>query len=162
MITLRRATPADWPQLRPVWREVVEAGETYVYPASTGDAEAAASWLPPAPAETWLAEDGGAVLGTSRLAANQPGRGDHVVNGSFMVAGAARGQGVGRALGEHFLDRARALGFRAVQFNAVVASNTGAVALWESLGLAVVGRVPGAFRHPSGADVDLLVMHRWL
>jgi ribosomal protein S18 acetylase RimI-like enzyme len=76
-----------------------------------------------------------------------------------MVAGAARGRGVGRALAEHVVEWHRAEGFRGIQFNAVVATNNGAVALWRALGFTVVGTVPGAFRRPSGEYVDLLVMY---
>jgi ribosomal protein S18 acetylase RimI-like enzyme len=85
-----------------------------------------------------------------------------VANASFMVAPAAAGRGVGRALAVEVLERARAAGYRAMQFNAVVATNVRAIALWESMGFAVVGRVPGAFRHARDGEVDLLVMHRWL
>ena len=72
------------------------------------------------------------------------------------------GRGVGRALVEHSLRRAAGLGFLGMQFNAVAATNTGAIALYERLGFAAVGRVPGAFRHPRAGRVDLVVMYREL
>ena len=59
------------------------------------------------------------------------------------------GRGVGRALAERVLADARAAGYRAMQFNAVVETNTGAVALWESLGFRILATVPEAFDHPS-------------
>lgn len=91
-----------------------------------------------------------------------PGPGDHVGTASFAVDPAAGRRGVGRALGEHVLAWASEQGFRAVQFNAVVASNTRAVALWTKLGFEVIGRVPEGFRHPEHGYVDLLLMHRRL
>jgi ribosomal protein S18 acetylase RimI-like enzyme len=69
---------------------------------------------------------------------------------------------VGRALGLHVLDRARRSGYLAMQFNAVVETNTGAVHLWQSLGFEIVGTVPKAFRHPQHGLVGLHVMHRFL
>jgi ribosomal protein S18 acetylase RimI-like enzyme len=160
---IRRAGAEDWPRVWPVWHETVSAGETYAYPAATSEEEGRALWLRPTPAETWLAEDsGGEVLGTYLLAPNQPGAGAHVANAAFIVSGAARGRGIGRQLADHCLDRARTLGYLAMQFNAVVATNTAAVALWRSLGFETVGTVPRAFRHPTRGLVDLYVMHRFL
>jgi L-amino acid N-acyltransferase YncA len=92
---------------------------------------------------------------------NQPGLGDHVANASFMVDPTVRGMGIGRQLGEAVIERTRAAGYRALQFNAVVATNAAAIRLWESLGFEVVGRVPQAFRHAEHGLVDLLVMHRF-
>ena len=70
--------------------------------------------------------------------------------------------GLGRALGEHVIEWARASGFRAIQFNAVVETNTPAVGLWRALGFEVVGTVPEAFEHPRHGYVGLLIMHRFL
>lgn len=79
-----------------------------------------------------------------------------------MVAREARGQGVGRALSEHALTWARGQGFAAMQFNAVVESNTAAVRLYQTLGFQVIGTVPQAFNHPTLGLVGLHVMHRFL
>jgi ribosomal protein S18 acetylase RimI-like enzyme len=158
-VTVRRAGRADWSALWPVWHETVAAGDTYTYEPHTTEADACAIWLPGEPAETWVAVDGARVLGTYLLRPNLPGPGSHLANAGFMVASAARGRGVGRLLAEHCLARAAALGYEAMVFNAVVASNP-ALHLWRSLGFSVVGRVPRAFRHPQDGLVDLLVMHR--
>ncbi|MCT2282218.1 GNAT family N-acetyltransferase [Micromonospora chalcea] len=160
---IRTATPADWQLIWPFLREIVAAGETYTWPPDVTQEQARRLWMPAPPARTVVAvAPDGAVLGSAKLAPNQGGPGDHVANASFMVAPAAAGRGVGRALAEHVLAAARADGYRAMQFNAVVATNTRAVALWRSLGFAVIGRVPEGFRHPTRGYVDLLVMHRRL
>jgi GNAT superfamily N-acetyltransferase len=90
---------------------------------------------------------------------NRPGRGAHVGTASFMVDPDRQGRGVGRALGEHVVDRARAAGFRAIQFNAVVETNTAAVQLWRSLGFEILTTVPEAFDHPRHGLVGLHVMY---
>ena len=79
-----------------------------------------------------------------------------------MVGPAARGAGVGRAMGVDALRRASDAGFLAMQFNFVVSSNHAAVALWKSLGFAVVGTLPRAFSHRQLGYVDVYVMHRSL
>jgi ribosomal protein S18 acetylase RimI-like enzyme len=102
------------------------------------------------------------VLGTAETHPNQGGPGAHVANAGFMVDPARQRRGVGRALARHVMDQARADGYRAMQFNAVVETNTGAVDLWRSLGFEVLATVPEAFRHPVKGYVGLHVMYRRL
>jgi ribosomal protein S18 acetylase RimI-like enzyme len=161
-IRVRLATAADWAELWPIWQETMAEGDSYPYPPDTSSEDARRSWLLPAPAETWLAEEAGHTRGSYLLRANQPGRGAHVANASFMVAKSDRGRGLGRLLAEHCLEQARRCGYLAMQFNAVVATNQQAIALWRALGFRIVGTVPDAFRHPQAGLVDLHVMHRRL
>jgi len=102
------------------------------------------------------------LVGTYILRPNQSAGGSHVANAAFMVASAARGQGIGRAMAEHSLNEARRLGFRAMQFNFVVSTNESAIRLWKQLGFETVGTLPGAFRHPEKGEVDAHVMFRGL
>ena len=153
---IRDATPEDWSAIWPFLRAIVRAGETYTLPRDLDEAAARAFWMR---ACTLVAVDGAAVLGTAKIVPNQDGPGAHVANASFMVDPAHAGKGVGRALGTAVLDRARADGYRAMQFNAVVETNTAAVALWQSLGFEIVGTVPGAFDHPTHGYVGLHVMY---
>ena len=110
----------------------------------------------------FVAEEDGRILGTYYLRANQLGGGDHVANCGYITASGATGRGIARRMCEHSLAHARARGFRAMQFNLVVSTNERAVRLWQSLGFAIVGRLPLAFHHPSQGDVDALVMYRAL
>jgi ribosomal protein S18 acetylase RimI-like enzyme len=112
--------------------------------------------------EVFVAEDGNHILGTYILRPNQKGGGAHVANCGYMTATQFQGRGVARAMCAHSIERARARGFRAMQFNFVVASNERAVQLWQSLGFGIVGRLPAAFEHPSLGFVDALVMYRSL
>jgi L-amino acid N-acyltransferase YncA len=162
-VLIRDARPDDWPQIWSFFRQIVRAGETYAYEPDMDEATARELWLLGPPARTVVAVDEhGDVIGTSNMYANRPGPGSHVASASFMVDPRAAGRGVGRALGEEVLVWARASGFQAMQFNAVVETNTRAVALWRSLGFEIIGTVPEAFRHPTEGYVGLHVMYRHL
>ncbi|WP_436492046.1 N-acetyltransferase family protein [Actinokineospora sp. HUAS TT18] len=158
---VREATQADWARIWPLWHRVVAAGETYMWAPDTSEADARAAWMLPEPAVVFVAEDGADIVGTALLKPNQPGLGDHVANAGFMVDPNRAGEGIGRTLAHHVLSAARGRRFKAMQFNAVVSTNTAAVRLWKSLGFEVVGTVPGAFRHPDGL-VDIHIMYRRL
>lgn len=155
---IRDATPDDWPAVWPFLRAIVAAGETYTLPRDLSEDAARAIWT----AGAWFVavDDDGTVLGTAKAGPNQLGPGAHVATASFMVDPARGRRGVGRALGEHVVAWATEQGFRSMQFNAVVETNTRALALWHALGFATVGVVPGAFHHPEHGYVGLTVMHR--
>jgi L-amino acid N-acyltransferase YncA len=157
---IRPATEDDWPALWPVFRDTVAEGETYAYADDLSSGEARGLWLERPPGLTVLLEEDGELPGTAKMGPNRPGRGDHVGTASFMVAPTARGRGVGRRLAEWVVAWHRAKGYRGIQFNAVVETNTTAVALWNSLGFVTIGTVPGAFRSASHGPVGLHVM--WL
>ena len=160
---IRDATPGDWQAIWPIFHDVVTACETYAYDPEMSEDAARGVWLLPPPGRTVVAlDDDGAVLGTAKMNPNREGPGAHVASASFMVASRAAGRGVGRALGEHVVDWARGEGYRAMQFNAVVETNTRAVALWRSLGLEVLATIPEGFRHPEHGFVGLHVMFRAL
>lgn len=161
-LDVRPATNADWPAMWPIFHEIVLAGDTFSYDPAMTSEEARRGWLAPAPAETWLAAEGEQVLGFYHLVPNQGGPGAHVANASYMVGTALRGRGIGRLLVEHSLRRAREAGFRGIQFNAVAATNTYAIKLYQDLGFETIGAVPGGFRHPEQGFVDLLIMYRAL
>jgi GNAT superfamily N-acetyltransferase len=161
-VRIRPSTDADWPLIWPFFDAIVKDGRTYAYPEDL-DAETARSlWMERPPALTTVAEEDGRVLGSAKMGPNRPGRGAHIATASFMVDPAARGRGVGRALGEHAVAWARTAGFRSMQFNAVVETNTAAVRLWESLGFEILTTVPSAFDHRTDGLVGLHVMYQEL
>lgn len=160
-MTIRAATSADADAIWRIFHAVVQGGDTYTFPPDTPRDQAVAYFLGPGIA-SWVIEDASGVIGIYKMIPNRDGLGDHVANASFMVLPAAHGKGAGRAMGEHCLDQARRAGYRAMQFNFVVSSNTAAVALWQKLGFAIVGTLPGAFRHRTLGEVDAYVMHRFL
>ena len=159
---IRTAEPADWPRIWPFFARIVADGETYAYPDGLTQVEAQPLWMEKPPGATVVAVEGDTVLGSARMGPNRPGRGAHVATASFMVDPASQGRGTGRALGAHVVDWARSAGYHAIQFNAVVETNTVAVALWRSLGFEVIGTVPEAFDHPKHGLVGLHVMYQVL
>ena len=154
------ADAGHWPQIWPIFAAVVEAGRTYAYPWPIAPEVAQQLWLEPTPGHAVVAAEDGEVLGTAKMGPNRPGRGAHVATASFMVSPAAQGRGVGRALAEYAIDWARTQGYRGMQFNAVVETNTAAVHLWQALGFTVVGTVPEAFDDAVHGMVGLHVMYR--
>lgn len=161
-IELRRAVADDWPGIWPIWHAVVAAGDTYCWPPEADEPSARRWWMLPEPARVFVATEHDRIVGTALLKPNQLGPGDHVANAAFMVHPGEQGRGLGRQLAGYVLGQARELGYHAMQFNAVVSTNTGAVALWRSLGFAVVSTIPAGFRHRRLGPVDLHIMYRQL
>jgi ribosomal protein S18 acetylase RimI-like enzyme len=158
---IRAAADHDRDAIWGILEPVIRAGETYPLPRDMSREAAIAYWLSPQH-EVFVAADGNSIVGTYYLRANNAGGGAHVANCGYMVAKGATGRGVARAMCTHSLAHAKARGFRAMQFNFVIATNTRAVKLWQAMGFAIVGRLPGVFAHPALGFVDALVMHRVL
>jgi L-amino acid N-acyltransferase YncA len=159
-VLIRDAEDRDWPLIHPFFAQIVAEGRTYAYPDGLTPDQARGWWMEVPPGRTVVAVDGADILGSAKMGPNRPGRGSHVATASFMVNPAHRRRGVGRSLGRHVIDWCRANGYRSIQFNAVVETNTAAVALWHSLGFRTIGTVPEAFDHPEHGLVGLHVM--WL
>ncbi|MCK7624324.1 GNAT family N-acetyltransferase [Streptomyces sp. RS10V-4] len=154
------ATPQDWPGIWPFWHEIVAAGETYAWDRDTDEQTARALWMAPG-SRVFAVRENGVPVASAYLRPNYGGGAARVANAGFMVAPAHAGRGIGRRLAEHVLDQARDAGYRAMVFNAVVATNP-ALGLWLSLGFTRTGTLPGAFTHPRLGPVDLHILHRTL
>ena len=156
---IRKAQPRDAADIAPIIMPTIREGATYALDPDMSQEEALDYWMG-LDRETFVAEEDGMILGTYYLRANQAGGGNHVCNCGYMTSREATGRGVARRMGEHSLAYARERGYRAMQFNFVVSTNDRAVRLWHSLGFDIVGRLPGAFRHPDQGFVDAFVMFR--
>ena len=156
---IRPALMSDAPSIWRIIGPAIRAGETYALDRDMTETDALAYWLGN-DRETFVAEEDGDIVGAYYIRANQAGGGKHICNCGYMTGAAAAGRGVARAMCRHSLDYARLRGYRGMQFNFVVSTNTRAVALWQSFGFEIVGRLPLAFHHPRLGFVDALVMFR--
>jgi len=158
-LSIHPATDSDRDAIWAILEPMIRLGETYTLPRDMREQQALEYWFA-ADKETFVWKENGAVLGTYFLKANQLGGGAHVANCGYVTAPAAQGRGIARQMCLHSLERARERGFRAMQFNFVVSTNTRAVKLWSDLGFEIVGRLPLAFEHPTLGFLDALVMFR--
>lgn len=161
MINLLPGTTENRDAIWGILEPVIRAGETYPLPRDMSREAALAYWLSPQH-EVFVALEDSDIVGTYYLRPNNAGGGAHVANCGYMVRADAAGRGVARAMCAHSLVRAKERGFRAMQFNFVIATNARAVKLWQAMGFSIVGRLPGVFDHPTHGFVDALVMHRML
>ena len=162
MVEIRLKEPGDWPGVWQLIEPVFRKGETYPQPTTISESEARSIWMD-VPTATFVAVgEGGEILGTYYLKANQPGLGSHVCNCGYMVGENARGRGVGSAMCVHSQREAVSRGFRAMQFNLVVSTNEAAIHVYNNNGFEIVGALPGAFHHPTLGYVDALVMYKQL
>ena len=154
--------PTDWATVWTIIEPVFRAGETYALSPDITESEAHKVWVD-APQATYVTEDEtGTILGTYYIKPNQPGGGAHVCNCGYIVARAGRGKGLATLMGQHSQQEALRLGFRAMQYNFVISTNTVAVKLWQKLGVEIIGTLPGAFNHPRLGYVDVFVMYKSL
>lgn len=141
--------------LGPVFR----AGDTYAIDPSISREDAMAYWTAH---HAYVAEENGAPLGTFYIRPNQQGGGAHVCNCGYITAEKAQGKGVARAMLTFSLTEAKRLGFEAMQYNFVLATNTRAIDTWARAGFEQIGRIPRAFKLPGGIETDALILHRFL
>lgn len=159
-IVIRTATDEDADAIWAVIKPAIRGGETLALDRNINQAVALSSyWMRPGNA-VYVAQEGGDIIGTYFLRANQSGGGSHVCNAGYATAQAASGKGVARQMCEHSVVMAREHGFTAMQFNFVISTNDRAVRLWQSCGFDIVGTLPSAFAHPTLGMVDALVMYR--
>ena len=148
-----------WAILEPVFR----AGDTYAIPQDISAEAAKALWTGAGKLVfVGVDETTGELIGTYYLKPNFDGPGSHVCNCGYAVSEQARGSGVGSRLCEHSQVQALSRGYRAMQYNFVVATNEHAVRLWLRMGFRIVGTLPQAFRHPELGFVDAHVMYKLL
>lgn len=161
-ITLQEAQRgADDTRVWQILKPAVEAGDTFCADPMGGQAGGLAYFWP-ATAQVWIASEAGEDLGCCYLRPNQTGNGAHVCNAGYCTTSAAQGKGVARQMLAFSLKEAQRQGYRAMQYNFVVASNTRAIETWQRAGFDIVGRLPAAFRHPTQGYTDALVMYRSL
>lgn len=160
MLDIRLACKTDADIIWSIIKPVIRAGETYALDQDMTKQEALSYWMSQGK-WTFVAENHGEILGTYYLKTNQAGGGSHVCNCGYITSEHARGKGIARQMCEHSLLKAQKLGFKAMQYNCVLATNEGAVRLWKRLGFNIVGTIPKVFDHPNKGFVDAFVMYQF-
>jgi L-amino acid N-acyltransferase YncA len=161
-LQIRPFEAADWPAVWALLEPVFRAGETFPHDPAISEAEAQLAWVERSQAVMVAVDASGALVGTYYLKPNSLALGAHVANAGYVVAEQARRRGIGSRLCQHSLQAAQRLGFRAMQFNLVVSTNSAGLHCWQRNGFQVVGTLPGAFRHRQLGFVDALVMFQGL
>lgn len=160
---IRPARLEDFEEIYAIFQAVLAEGSTYSYTEKEMTPERSLAYWMSAPGTfCYVADVGGKVAGMAALRPNRTGRGGHVANASFIVHKDFRGQGIAKALGAHVLQAAKEKGYLSMQFNFVVSTNKIAVKLWQSLGMQIVGTLPGGYNHAEHGFVDVYIMHRRL
>ncbi len=160
-LSFRPALSGDEDALWAVLEPVIRDGTTYPVDPAASREDVFAYWFAEGK-QVIVAERDDRIVGSYYIKPNSTGPAAHVANAGYMVRPDARRQGIARAMGLDSFARAKAAGFRAMQFNLVIATNAAAIGLWRAVGMAEVGRLTQAFRLPSGEYVDALVMYRLL
>ncbi len=155
-ITIERYTPKDLEGVRNIWNDITRQGNAFpgeeIYSPEEMEKFLAGQ------TRVTCAKRGENVLGFYILHPNNIGRAGHIANASFGVAKGNRGMGIGEKLVRDCLRKAKADGFRGLQFNAVVASNTTAISVYQKCGFTTVGKIPGGYRMLDGHYEDIYIM----
>lgn len=160
--SIRKATVNDYNDIWKIIKEIISTGETYVF-SPDSDKDKMLSYWCAEDAQVYVVTDiNGTVAGTYVIRDNRPDLGSHIANGSYMVAAAYEGKGIGRLMGEHSIQEAKWKGYKGMQFNYVISTNERAIKLWQSLGFNIVGEVPEAFNHHRLGLVSVYIMYRKL
>ncbi|HCC35794.1 MAG TPA: GNAT family N-acetyltransferase [Ruminococcaceae bacterium] len=158
-IIIREYSAKDIAVIADIWNEVVEEGNAF--PQTEGLSESAAADFFSEQSFTGVTEDKttGEILGIYILHPNNIGRCGHISNASYAVKSSARGLHIGEKMVRHCIVKGKELGFKILQFNAVVKTNYGAVHLYEKLGFVRLGNIPGGFLMKDGSYEDIILFY---
>ncbi|MEA5458142.1 N-acetyltransferase [Arcicella sp. LKC2W] len=157
----RRITEQDADDVWNIIHTVIKSGDTWVYAPDSSREKMLDIWYETSK-YAYVCEIEGKVVGTFFLKANQPDLGSHIANAGYMVNPDFRGRGIAEAMCRFSMEEASQLGFKAMQFNIVMATNTGAIRLWQKCGFEIIGILPKVFQHQTLGLTDALVMYQWL
>lgn len=160
-LVIRDFKASDLEALCDIFDEVTSTGDTYDFAPNT-PREISRKYFTDKDIKCFVAELDDQITGMGMLKANRPGNGSHVGNCSYMVSSKFRRQGIGEKLCQHSIELAKEEGFKAIQFNFVVSTNTTAVNLWKKLGFEIIGTIPGGYNHAKLGLVDAYIMFRKL
>lgn len=139
-----------------VWNQVVREGVAFPQIECLTELTGPAYFRSQSYTGVAIDTESGQVMGVYTLHPNNVGRCGHICNASYAVRNDVRGHGVGEALVRHCMATAKELGFRILQFNAVVKTNTSALRLYQKLGFTQMGVIPGGFQMDDGRYEDII------
>jgi len=145
---IRKFKDKDIEQMVAIWNEIVEEGIAFPQEEILNEATGRAFFE--SQSYTGVADDDGKIVGLYILHPNNIGRCGHICNASYAVSSQVRGQHIGEKLVLDCLNKAAEIGFKVLQFNAVVENNVHARHLYERLGFVQLGTIPGGFRMKDG------------
>ena len=160
-MNIREANLKDYDSIWEIFEKVIQTGDTYVFDPATSKEDLLKHWFAPY-MKTFVIENANEVLGSYIIKPNQIDLGSHIANCSYMVNPKFQGQGIGKLLCTHSIEKAKFLGYKAIQFNIVVSTNVAAVKLWEKFEFKIIGTIPEGFKHSELGFVDAYIMHRFL
>ncbi len=152
----------DWPEVWAVLEPAFRAGESYPLPLDVSESDAKEYWIKKDGFNAVARNEAGELVGIYYLRPDQGGPGSHICNAGYVIAEQARRKGYAVELCLQSQDQARAMGFKGMKYNLVVASNKGALKAWKKAGMEIIGTVPGAFRHPRLGLTDAYILFKSL
>lgn len=156
-ITVREYRSKDLAAMMEIWNTVVE--EANAYPQVDTLLENEATIFFAAQSYTGVAVVDGEVVGLYILHPNNIGRCGHIANASYAVKVDFRGKKIGEKLVQDSLQKGKELGFKIMQFNAVVSTNLAAIHLYEKIGFQKLGVIPGGFKLGDGSFMDIILYY---
>ncbi len=160
-LIFRKASDKDRSLIIDIFEVIIRKGGTYVQSENTPRKELEDYWYQPAHhVYTALLED--EIVGSFWLCENHPDHGAHIANAAYIISPDSSGKGIGRNMAKFSLNEAKNLGFHAIQFNYVIASNIAAVNLWKKVGFEIIGTIPKGFKDVKFDYSDVYIMHKAL
>jgi ribosomal protein S18 acetylase RimI-like enzyme len=162
-VLFRRATEGDLDSMWMIWKDIMDQRVYYPYDSesySRHDIEV--EWINLTKNTIFVIVQHECIVAAYILKANQPGYGKHIANAAYMVDTKHRGQGLGDQLCRHSLETAKQEGYRGIQFNLVVSTNTAAMRVWKQNGFQIIGTIPGGFYHSEIGYIDAYIFYKSL
>lgn len=161
-IRIKKYEKTDIKEAAEIWNEVVEEGVAFPQTEQLTQESGHAFFERQSYTGIAYDEESAKIIGLYILHPNNIGRCGHICNASYAVRSDARGNHIGELLVKHCLQKGRELGFRILQFNAVVSSNTYALHLYKKLGFVRLGTIPGGFLMKDGHFEDIILHYHEL
>ena len=162
MVIIREFLKTDAEQASEIWNRVIEDGVAFPQLEKLSVKEAEQFFSEQDFTGIAFDTETNEVVGLYILHPNNVGRCGHIANASYAVKADRRGKHIGEAIVAHSLEKAKELGFRLMQFNAVVAANHPAIHIYEKLGFVRIGTIPEGFHMKDGHYEDIILFYHVL